>query len=129
MSRMVAFCGVVCSDCPAYQATQANDPEALARALAHWREDFDAPHITLDDIICDGCQTAGGRLNGYCRHCPVRPCGVARGIANCAHCDEYVCSQLARLLDVCDGVQGFFAFARQARATLADIREAWSKGG
>ena len=45
MNRMIAFCGIICSDCPAYLATQADDRDALEQVLAHWREDFDVPHI------------------------------------------------------------------------------------
>ena len=38
MDRMVAFCGVICSDCPAYLATQANDRDALDGIRADRRE-------------------------------------------------------------------------------------------
>jgi len=120
--RMVAFCGVICTDCPAYLATQADDRDALEQVLAHWREDFDVPHITVEDIICDGCLTSDGRLNGYCQQCKIRPCGAARGVPNCAYCDEYVCDKLERLLGICDKVEGFFGSVRQARATLDNIR-------
>ncbi len=75
---MIACCGVTCTDCVAYKATQANDQEALERVLAHWRADFNVPHITVEDTVCDGCLTAGGRLSGYCAHfCQVRPCAQA----------------------------------------------------
>ena len=119
---MIAFCGVTCSDCPAYRATQAGDHDALEEVLAHWREEFNAPHLTVADITCDGCLATQGRLCGYCRHCKIRPCAVARGVANCAHCDAYACDELKRLLGVCDEQYGFFAFTRQARATLDEIR-------
>jgi hypothetical protein len=122
MDRMIAFCGVVCTDCPAYLATQANDHDALEQVLAHWREEFNAPDIAVEDIMCDGCLTSDGRLNGYCQHCEIRPCGVAQGVTNCAYCDEYACDKLERLLGICDRTEGFFGFARQARATLDGIR-------
>ncbi len=116
---MIAFCGVTCTDCPAYIATQAGDREAMEQVLAHWRADFNVPHITLEDVTCDGCLTEGGRLSGYCADfCKVRPCALARGVPNCAHCAEYPCANLQRLLEVCDDVEGFFAFVRRARATL-----------
>jgi hypothetical protein len=122
MDRMIAFCGVICTDCPAYLATQLDDYDALEQVLAHWREDFNAPHITVEDIVCDGCLTRDGRLNGYCQHCRVRPCGMARSVPNCAYCDKYVCDELERLLGLCDKVEGIFGFVRQARATLDGIR-------
>jgi hypothetical protein len=122
MSRMVAFCGVICTNCPAYRATQTDDHDALEQVLEHWREDFNVPHITVEDIICDGCLMSYGRLSGYCQHCRILPSGIARGVPNCAYCDEYACNELERLLTICDKLEGSFGFARQARATLDDIR-------
>jgi hypothetical protein len=122
MDRMVALCGVICTDCPAYIATQADDRDALEQVLVHWREESNAPDITVEDIICDGCLTRDGRLNGYCQQCKVRSCAVVRDVTNCAYCAEYVCDELKRLLRICDRQEGFFGFARKARATLHDIR-------
>jgi hypothetical protein len=65
MDRIIAYCGLVCSDCSAYVATQANDQEALERVAAQWREEYNAPNITVESVICDGCLD-GGRL---CSHC------------------------------------------------------------
>jgi hypothetical protein len=122
MEPLIAFCGVSCEQCPAYVATQAGDEPLLAEVLAEWRAFFQAPHITLADILCDGCPTEGGRLNGYCRQCAIRPCALGRGLSSCAHCDDYACDELSRLLDLCDNLEGFFGYARQARATLEGIR-------
>jgi hypothetical protein len=118
---MIAFCGVSCTDCQAYTATRAGDRDALEQVAAGWREYFDAPELTVEDILCDGCLTRGGRLTGYCRQCKIRACAMARGATNCAHCDEYACDELERFLRVCDKLEGFFGFGRKARATLADI--------
>lgn len=119
---MIAFCGVPCNECPAYVATQAGDPVALNQVLAEWRAYFDAPHLAVADILCDGCQARDGRLNGYCQHCPMRPCALDRNVSTCAHCDDYPCAALARMLALCDDLEGFFGYARQARATLEGIR-------
>jgi hypothetical protein len=121
MDDTIAFCGVTCSNCPAYRATQAGDRDRLEEVLIHWREEFDVPHITVEDIMCDGCR-AGGRLCGYCQHCAIRPCATTRGVPTCAHCDEYACEELERLLGLCDEQEGFFEFVRRARATLESIR-------
>jgi hypothetical protein len=111
MDNTVAYCGLVCSECPAYVATQTDDREALARVAAQWREQFNEPGITADTVICDGC-LGEGRLSGYCATCEIRACGVERGIANCAHCPDYACAKL----------EGFFAHAPEARETLDQIR-------
>ena len=58
----IAYCGLDCSGCPAYRATQSGNRAALETVLIHWRETYDAPHLTIADIVCDGCR-ADGELN------------------------------------------------------------------
>lgn len=113
MDRIVAYCGLVCSDCPAYIATQSNDPAALEQVAAQWRAQIDSPDITADSILCDGCPgTNGGRRISYCDTCAIRACAVERELSNCAHCPDYACEKL----------EGFFAHAVEARTVLDDIR-------
>jgi hypothetical protein len=112
MKRMIACCGLVCTGCPAYLATQADDRAALERVAAHWREAFNMPDITADSVMCDGCLTHNGRLSGYCVQCKVRPCGIEQGVVNCAHCPDYACEKL----------EAFFGIAPGARTTLDEIR-------
>ncbi|RLC63088.1 MAG: hypothetical protein DRI79_08630 [Chloroflexi bacterium] len=111
--KMIAYCGLVCTECPAYLATQADDMEALERVAARWSEEFHAP-ITAAYCLCDGCLSDGGRLCGHCAECEVRACAIARGLVNCAHCDDYGCEKIT----------GFFKFAPGAKATLEEIRKA-----
>ena len=92
-SKIVAYCGITCSSCDAYLATQANDQAQLEKVAAAWREQFD-PHITAAAIVCDGCLADEGRLAGYCGMCPIRGCAKERGVASCAYCDDYVCDKL-----------------------------------
>ncbi len=108
--KIIAYCGIVCSECPAYIHTQSNDMEALTRLAGEWSQQFNAP-ITVADCICDGC-LGDGRKGGYCGQCPIRACGVERGVVNCAHCPDYGCEKLA----------GFLANAPEAKATLEAIR-------
>jgi len=110
--KMIAYCGLVCSECPAYVATQAGDKEALERVAARWSEEFHAP-FTVEDCLCDGCTSGSKRLSGYCGKCEVRACAVARGVINCAYCDDYGCEKIT----------GFFNFAPEAKAALEEIRK------
>ena len=110
--KIVAYCGLICTDCPAYVATQAGDREALERTAAQWREAFDAPEITADSIICDGCLTDEGRKCGHCFECEIRACVIGRGLANCAHCSDYACDRL----------KGFHRPTSEAWAVLDEIR-------
>ncbi len=112
MNEMIAYCGLVCTDCPAYIATQADDTEALERIAVQWREEYNAPDLTVDSVICDGCLN-GGRKCGHCAECEIRACGVEKGILNCAHCDDYPC----------DGLVQFFGFVPEAQETLDNVRQ------
>ena len=60
--KMIAYCGLVCTECPAYIATQADDKEALKRVAAQWSKDFNAP-FTAEDCLCDGCTSGSEPLD------------------------------------------------------------------
>ena len=111
MDRMTAYCGLVCTDCPAFVATQADDHDALERVAAQWREEYNAPDITVDSVICGGCVTDGARKCGHWYACEIRACGSARGVANCAQCEDYACERL----------EAFFGIVPEARVVLDDI--------
>ncbi len=112
MERLVAYCGLVCSDCPAYIATQADDLAAKERVLAQWRAVSNDSSMTVDDVTCDGCTTVGGRGRNL-PACPMRLCGMAKGVAHCGECADYACHKL----------DGMFARAPSARAVLDELRQ------
>jgi hypothetical protein len=113
MDKIIAYCGLVCSDCPAYIATQADDPAALEQVAARWREEFNAPDMTVESIICDGCLGTEGRKCSHCFECDIRACCMERGVVNCAYCDDYGCEKIER----------FFGFVPDAKARLDGIRQ------
>jgi hypothetical protein len=112
MEEIVAYCGLLCSDCPAYLGTQADDLAALEQVVARWREEFNAPNLTVASIRCDGCLGAGGRKMSHCFECEMRACAMGRGVLNCAHCPEHACETL----------QGFLGFVPDARTRLDGMR-------
>lgn len=112
MDKIIAYCGLVCTDCPAYIATQANDWAALEQVAAQWREEFNAPNISAEGVLCDGCLTDLGHKFGHCHECRIRACGLDRGVLNCAYCEDYAC----------DTLQGFFNMVPDARTRLDGIR-------
>jgi len=69
--RMIAYCGITCTNCDAYKAMQAGDMEALERMAKKTSEDFGL-ELTPADAMCDGCLMRGGgtqtpfRRNGVC---------------------------------------------------------------
>jgi hypothetical protein len=111
MEPMIAYCGLVCTDCEAYHATQAGDRDALEQMAARAREEYGVSGATAESAQCDGCLSGGGRLCTYCFECAIRSCAMERGVANCAHCGEYGCARL----------EAFWAMAPKARTTLDGI--------
>jgi hypothetical protein len=112
METMIGYCGLTCTECEAYLATQAKDREALEQMAARAREQFGVAEATAESVLCDGCKATTGRQCGYCDDCQVRACAVGRGVANCAHCQSFGCEVL----------EGFLGMAPSARQTLDRIR-------
>jgi hypothetical protein len=112
-AKIVAYCGITCSECPAYIATQKND-DALRRETAKkWSEMFKAD-IKPQDINCDGCPSDSERIFNHCRVCEIRKCGREKKVKNCAGCAEYPCPKLSAFLDQ----------VPEAKATLEELRKA-----
>jgi hypothetical protein len=112
MEKLIAFCGLDCSGCEAYLATQAEDQAAKLAVLEKWRVEYHAPAMPFEAVSCDGC-TSSGRLGGYTHECPVHTCGRVKGVDNCAYCEDY---------PTCDTLQSFIADIESAKENLAAIR-------
>jgi hypothetical protein len=110
---MIAFCGIVCTDCRAFIATQRNDGELKKEVAEAWSTQTET--LKPEDIDCDGCLATGPRLLKFCETCEVRRCGYEKGVANCAYCREFPCEKLT----------GFWKSFNitEAKATLEAIRE------
>jgi hypothetical protein len=93
MNQMTSMCGLICSDCDAFIATQNNDDEKRSEVAKGWSEQYKA-EIKPEDINCDGCISDSDCHFMHCQVCEIRKCGKEKGIVNCAHCDEYACEKL-----------------------------------
>jgi hypothetical protein len=93
MQEMIAYCGLVCTSCPQFIATQNDDDVAREKAAKRIAEKFGL-HFNPDDINCDGCLSSGGRLIAFCNTCEVRKCGITRSVKNCSTCEEQPCDKL-----------------------------------
>jgi len=112
MEELISICGINCSECDGYIATQENDDGKRAKTAVMWSKMYNAD-IKPFDINCDGCTVKSDRHIGHWETCAMRTCAVERGLVNCAHCDDYVCDKL----------EGFFKFAPEAKIALDSIRE------
>ena len=94
MQEIVAYCGLVCTECPTYEATRKNDSKARAKIAEEWSRQYKHT-FKPEDINCDGCLADGKRQIGYCRVCEIRKCGMNRRVLNCGYCVEYPCDKLS----------------------------------
>jgi hypothetical protein len=113
MHQLIAYCGLNCAECEAFQATQADDDAWKEKIAAKWRVEYQSPQIDIHAATCDGCRSPLGRAGGYCAECPLRACGARRGVETCAHCAEF---------ETCRHLAEFYQVAPQMKATLEEIR-------
>ena len=111
MERIVAYCGLLCNECLAYQATQAKDDAWLERVAANWRAEYN-PSFTKDTVACDGCVGAAELRCSHCSDCDVRLCGLAKGVVNCGACSEYT---------ACEKIQGLLKSIPAAKVMLDGV--------
>ena len=95
MQEIIAYCGLACSSCPTFIATQNDDDIAREKTAAFLSEKYGLS-FKPEEINCDGCLSSGARLIGYCHTCEVRKCAIKKGVANCATCDEQPCEKLVQ---------------------------------
>lgn len=92
MSKIVAYCGLICNDCPAFIATENNDLEQKVKLSQEWS----SPNykVSPEDVNCTGCHADSKMVFKFCNECEIRICGVKKEIKNCGYCSEYPCSRL-----------------------------------
>jgi len=89
-TEVLAKCGYRCDLCLAYKPNVEKE-DRREELSDGWHRLFGF-RIPPEKIVCEGCVSSENPQlidDG----CPVRPCVVARGFENCAHCDEFVCEK------------------------------------
>jgi len=90
---MIACCGLDCSKCEAYLATQEDNDVKRAEVAKKWSVQYKSD-IRPEHINCDGCRT-GGKKFFYCSDmCEIRKCCMEKELENCAVCEMYICDRL-----------------------------------
>lgn len=104
MSKVIAYCGMVCSDCDLYIATMNNDEELRKELAAKYTTE---DHIAKpEDFYCEGCFKIKGE------GCEIRQCAAKKQHENCAACDKYSC----------DLLNSHFVTSPDSKITLDEIR-------
>jgi hypothetical protein len=110
MEKLISYCGIDCSACPAYIATQKDDFEKIKKVAEEWSSE--SMSFKPEDIYCDGC-TPEGKHFTWCNDCTIRSCCREKGFENCAYCEDYFCDKLKMTFDR----------TPSAKETLDDIRQ------
>ncbi len=116
MSNMIAYCGLICTDCTAYVATQNDDDDKKREVAEDWTKKYNH-EFKPEDINCVGCIPTSGKHVGQCFVCEVRKCGQEKGVTNCAYCGDYICEKLDK----------YFQMAPVMKANLEEIRKELNK--
>ena len=112
MDDMIGCCGLNCTKCGAYIATQADDDVKREEVAQEWTRQH-GHHFTAEQINCDGCQGDGRAPDWTAKMCPIRKCCRNRGVETCAACSQYPCEQL----------EGMFEDGSEARVNLDALRD------
>ncbi len=132
---MISACGVLCSECPAYQGA--------AKGINHQLQTVEAWHNIYglnempEHISCGGCLGSDEDLFYTSRTCQARLCCRSKGFSSCAECPKGSCAALENAQSVWDDVPelihilspaDFEAYARPYcghRERLSDARAAF----
>ena len=110
-NEFVACCGLDCSECGAYIATQTNDDSKRMEVAKQWSEMYKTD-IKPEDVNCNSCRSQEQKFS-YCDVCEIRKCCVEKELENCAGCDMYACDKL----------EDFFKTAPDCRTALDKLRK------
>jgi hypothetical protein len=109
---MIAYCGLDCSKCDAFIATDNNDNALREQVVKEWIRAYKI-EIKPEDINCTGCRSTGVKVH-YCESmCEVKKCAGSRNMETCAQCHDFPCAHLSPV----------FEQAPQAEVTLRSLRK------
>jgi hypothetical protein len=97
MNEILSRCGYRCDLCLAYRPNVDASPSNQQILSDGWHKYFGF-RLPAERIVCDGC-----RAENLClidENCPVRSCVMAKGLASCAECPDYICAKLSDRLVV-----------------------------
>ncbi len=98
-NQMMAVCGIICSKCDMFQAT--NNLE-IAKNIVDWFKKERNEDVKLEDIHCSGCK--GDRTKNWSADCWILQCCVdEKSLEFCCECDTFPCEKLVQWSKGCEG--------------------------
>ena len=113
---MIVYCGLNCSECPALIAYKTDDEALRKETVKKWATP-DNP-VSVEDINCTGCKSTEPPIHSFCSRCEVRSCAIEHEVETCAHCPDYSCEKLDKIVEL---------VGDEARNRLEKIRKQLSK--
>ena len=90
---MIAYCGIDCSKCETYLATQANSDTERKKVAEKCFVQYEIV-IKPEQINCTGCKSDGIKCLFAESMCEIRKCNIEKSNPHCAACSEYKCEKL-----------------------------------
>ena len=86
---IISMCGDVCSECPRYRATKANDLSELEKIAQLWYKlGLRDAILKPEDLKCSGCSK-----DKQCSH-NINRCENLKNKQNCGQCDCFPCDTI-----------------------------------
>lgn len=95
---LIAVCGLDCTKCEAFIATQKNDDDLRAKVAHNWSIHYNI-EILPEHINCNGCLSVGTKTYHCENMCEIRKCAKAKNLKTCANCKDYACSKLDEIFN------------------------------
>jgi hypothetical protein len=112
MDKIIAKCGLDCSECGAYLAAVSNSDEIREETSKKWSKMFNAI-IDPKTINCIGCQgNDKNKLFSHCLNCGIRSCALDKEYGTCAECPDFGCEKIDMI----------WKHSEIARKNLEDLR-------
>ncbi len=112
LQEMIAYCGLDCSKCECYLATQANNNKKRKEVAEKWTFQY-GTEIQPEQINCNGCKSDGIKFFFTENGCDIRKCNIEKSIPYCSVCNEYKCEKLEKFIVLAPPVGEALASLRQ----------------
>ncbi|RPJ59345.1 MAG: DUF3795 domain-containing protein [Acidobacteria bacterium] len=94
MAEILARCGFRCDLCPAYAPNV--DMMVNRQAVSDGWFRYFGFRLPPEEIYCTGCAGEGKTLD---KDCQIRACVIAKGLENCASCEDFDCEKMKSRVD------------------------------
>ncbi len=96
---MIAYCGMNCSKCEGYSATQENNDTKREEVAKKWSAQYKSD-IKPEQINCNGCKSDGIKFFFTESICEIRKCNIEKSTPHCAACSMYKCEKLEKFIEL-----------------------------